>query len=394
MCAQLALKEERRLSRQEDFRPLASSADGDGDWLLPGEEYIASETHATSQGLFTDVVGERLSAPMELEGALIASTRFGELKTPMISRAELLPDGTPTFGFFDRDETLRLQVVGDTGTINVKTQYTGKPLAAALSSARFFEVLVTTPGRLSFEVVELVEEGEPIPHRIEVGELPFSAPEPKLAEYRDRLMVLEGLYDILINTGVEIRYPADTSDEEGLNNLNFVLKAIRGGWVPLSVAGFDADMPATEVRSLLDELRDKGEVLRAFMFDLPDESYRVFGKEVNLGPSRRYLAAARLSTPQGKIEAWLAEGPEYAEALKLSWEPVDDTLMHVFFDEWPKSNVHTIDRELREFEAAYGVSSQHFDQAWRRRERWAEGVPDGKRWFSLVQAREELTREP
>jgi hypothetical protein len=362
--------------------------------LLPGEGHIASETHAVPQGLITDAVGERISVPVELEGALVASTHFGELKVPMISRAELLPDGNSTFNFFDRDETLRLQVIGDTGTINVKTQYTDKPLKAALSSARFFEMLATTPGRLSFEVVELVEEGEPIPHRIGVGELPFSIPEPKLEEYRDRLKVLEGLYDILINTGVEIRYPANTDDAEGLNNLNFVLKAIRGGWVALSVAGFDADMPAAQVRSLLDELQDKGEALRAFMFDLPDESYRVFSKEVNLGPSRRYLAAARLSTTQEEIEAWLGEGPERTDALKLSWEPVDDTPIHVFFEEWPKSNAHTIDRELREFEAAYGVSSQHFGQAWLKRERWAVDVPDGKRWFSLVQAREELTREP
>ena len=395
MRAQLAIKEEQRESRQEDFRSPLSVANGNGVRLLPGEGQLASEVvGAAPEGLLAGAVAERTAVPVVVEGALVASTRFGELKLPMISRAWFTSDGDPAISFFDRAETLLLQIVGDTGVLYVKTQYIGKPLEAALSSARFFQALATTPGVLYFEVNELAEDGDPVPHRIGVLDLPLSVPEPELNEYRNRLLVLEGLYDILVNTGVEITYPADTEDEEGLHNFNFVLKAIRGGWVASAVTGFNTHVPGAEVRPLLDELWDKGEVLRAFLFDLPNESYRVFGTEVSLGPSRRYLAAARLTTTRQEIEAWLGEEPERADTLDLRWEPVDDTPMHVFFDEWPKSDAGTIDRELREFEAAYGVSSERFGRAWQERERWTKGVPDGKRWISLIQAREELSREP
>lgn len=159
------------------------------------------------------------------------------------------------------------------------------------------------------------------------------------------------------------------------------------------VAGFNTHIPAPGVRALLNELRDKGEVLRAFGLDLPDERYMVFGKEVALGPSRRYIAAARLMTTQKELEDWLEAEPESTSTLELKWEPLDDTPMHVFFDEWPSSSVDSINRELQEFEAIYGFSSEDFEQAWRERESWTRNVPDGKRWFSLIQAREELAQE-
>lgn len=394
MCAQLVIKEEQRESRQEDFPSLLSVANGNGVRLLPGEGQLASEVVGAAAERFTGAVAERTIVPVVMEGALVASTRFGELKLPMIFRAQLTPDGDPTISVSDYAETLLLRIVGDTSVLNVNTQYIDKPLKAALSSARFFEALATTPGVLFFEVHELVEDGEPVPHRIGILDLPLSVPEPELEEYRNRLLLLEGLYDILVNTGVEITYPADMEDEEGLDNFNFVLKAIRGGWLALAVTDFSTHVPVTEVRPLLDEFRNGGEVLRAFMFDLPNESYQVFGREVSLGPSRRYVAAARLTTSRQEIEAWLGEDPDRVDVLDLKWEPVDNAPMHVFFDEWPKSDVGAIDRELREFEAAYGVSSKRFGRAWQERERWTKGVPDGKRWFSLIQAREELTREP
>ena len=216
MRAQLAIKEEQRESRQEDFRSPLSVANGNGVRLLPGEGQLASEVvGAAPGGLLAGAVAERTAVPVVVEGALVASTRLGELKLPMISRARFTSDGDPAISFFDRAETLLLQIVGDTGVLNVKTQYVGKPLEAALSSARFFQALATTPGVLYFEVNELVEDGEPVPHRIGVLDLPLSVPEPELDEYRNRLLLIEGLYEILVNTGVEITYPANTEDVEG-----------------------------------------------------------------------------------------------------------------------------------------------------------------------------------
>ncbi len=172
-----------------------------------------------------------------------------------------------------------------------------------------------------------------------------------------------------------------------------MLAAIRGGWVVQQVASFSAHLPTTEVRALLDELRAKGEILRAFAFDLPDEMYEVFSKEVSLGPSRRYLAAARLVATEEELEAWLSKESDGSGALELRWEPVDGAPMRVFFDEWPRPSIRSISREIREFEVVYGVSSERFGQAWKECESWAREAPDDKRWFSLIQAREEIAQE-
>lgn len=402
MCAQLALKEERLPSRQGDFHGSLFSLNGDGVQLLSGEysreEPIPSEVRdaleAEFVGVAQDDVGEEQTiTPVVIAGALVVSMGVGEIKYPMIAHAERSPDGTVTITFYDQAEALRLQIVGDTGTLNVKTQYTDKPLVTALSSARFFEVLATTPGLLSFEVNEVVGGGETIPHRIEVADLPFHVPEPELEDYRNRLQLLEGLYDIWLNTGIEIRYPANTDDEEGLQNYNFVLKAVRGGWVALSMASFDIHMPVDQAPILLNELRAEGQVSRVFYFEVPNESYRVFDKEVNLGPSSRYLAGARLATTEEELKDQLSTKGDSEATLDLTWVPIGDRLMHVFFDQWPRLSVDSIGQDLLEYEAIYRVSSQRFKQAWEQREPWAREFPDGSRWFSLIQAYEELVAE-
>jgi hypothetical protein len=219
-------------------------------------------------------------------------------------------------------------------------------------------------------------------------------PEPKRQAHRDRLRVLEALHEILLATGVEISYPEDSEDEEdSLDNLNFVLKAIRGGWVVSSVEGFSTHVAAEEVRLLLEELRRNGEVDRAFLFELPEEAYDVFGKVVNLGPSRRYLAAARLVTTRQEMESWLGTSPAGGAHLDLSWKPVDDMPLHVFFEDWPKTSLGSVERDIREFEAVYGVGSERFRQGRERGEAWIEEIEDANRWFALLQAREEFASE-
>lgn len=395
MCAQAAPVEERIPSRQENFHGSHFSVNGDGVDLFSGEDQASGELKAALEALFTGAVEARggheqeTRLPIVLEGALVVSARFGEFKALMMARAERSADGEVTVSFHDHDETLLLRTVDDTGTLDIRTQYTDKPLGAAITSARFFEALTTTPGLLSFEVMEVVGENEAVPHRIEIADLPFRVPEPQLAEYRNRLRLLEGLRDIWINTGVEIRYPADTDDEEGLRNFNFVQRAVRSGWVALSVESFDANLPIAQGPVLLGELRAQGQVGRAFYFELPNESYTVFGTEVNLGPSGRYMAAARLVTSREDIEAQLRTKGGDEGKLDLAWEPEGDLPMHVFYYQWPSSSADSVEQDLREYEAVYGVSSERFRQAWEYGESWAQAIPDGGRWFSLIQAHDE-----
>ena len=371
---------------------------------MPGDEQLSREgqlSHAVGGALETAFAGlagegaadEEMTTPIVLEGALVVSVRRDEFKIPMIARAERSADGEVKISFHDPAETLLLEIVGDTGTVNIRVQYSDKPLGAALTSARFFEALATAPGVLSFEVQVVVGEGEPVPHRLELSDLPFAVPEPQLEDYRNRLRLLEGLYDIWLNTGVEIRYPAHTDDPEGLRNFNFVVRAIRGGWVALSVTSFDIHVPATQARTLLEESPPGGEISRAFYFEVPKESYPVFGKGVDLGPSSRYLAGARLATTREEVEDQISatKGDDTA-VVNLVWEPIEDRPLHVF-DQWPKESAQVIAQDLQEYEALYGVSSQRFKQAWEQREPWLRKIPDGARWFSLIQAHEELAAE-
>ena len=386
MVTQAILKQEELTSSQADFSGVLTTPNGVGTRLLPGEERLAGGTSPFVGPPLASISGEPTAEETaEAEGELVVSVRDARL--PVTCRVGPSPAGGQVASYFDRAETLLLRTASDAEELNIVLRYTGKPLDAALASARYLDVLMGTPGRLAFDVP--LSAGAAF--RFEIGDLPLPVPDPFLEAHRNRLEVLEALHEILLATGVEIRYPEDTEDDqEGLGNLNFVRKAIRGGWVASSVNGFTTHLAPAEVRVLAEELARNGEVGRAFLFDLPEEAYDVFGTTVNLGPSRRYLAAARLLTGREKMENWLGAGPGGEERLDLSWEPADGVPMHVFFGEWPKTSLGSVERELREFEAVYGVGSERFRQARERGEAWVGDIQDANRWFALLEARDEL----
>ncbi len=386
MDTQTTLRQEEVSSSQADFIGVFAAPNGVGTRLLPGEEHLAEKTSPFVGPPLASISGEQTTEEtVEVEGELVVSVRDARL--PVTCRGESSPAGGQIVSYFDRAETLLLRTASDAEELNIVLRYTGKPLDAALESARFLDDLMGTPGRLAFEVPLAAGAA----FRFEIGDLPLPVPGPFLEAHRNRLEVLEALHEILLATGVEIRYPEDTEDDqEGLGNLNFVRKAIRGGWVASSVDGFTTHLAPAEVRVLAEELARYGEVGRAFLFDLPEEAYDVFGTTVNLGPSRRYLAAARLLTGREEMERWLGDGPGSEERLDLSWEPADGVHMHVFFGEWPKTSLGSVHRELREFEVVYGVGSERFRQGRERGEAWVRDIQDANRWFALLEARAEL----
>ena len=372
---------------------------GDGVRLLPGEEEVSSEARTALEtafiGTFEDEASvEQAPAPVVVVGgALVAASQSREFRFPVMLRVERSDGGDLTMSLYDSAETLLLRASAGADTLTVNVLYGEKPLDASFASARFLELLATTPGVLYFDGYAALNEGEPALHRVEVTDLPLPMPEPWLEDHRNRVRLLEGLVTIWRNTGIEIRYPVDTEDEEGLRNYNFVQRAVRGGWVALSVASFDIHVSAAQARALLEELQTEGEIGRAFYLEVPTESYRVFGQEVNLGPSGRYLAAATLRTSREEIEAQLNSRSGNAGTVDLVWEPMGDIPMHVFFDQWPRSSVDAIRQDLREYEAMYEVRSRHFKRAWEQNESWTREIPDGSRWFSLIEADEEIAAE-
>jgi hypothetical protein len=325
-----------------------------------------------------------------VRGALVVSTSEGETRAEILIQFAPLEGGGMASRFFDEDGVLEfdfLVMPGNEGTININTHYSQKPLDVALEGALFFDSLTRAPGLLYFEV------HEPEFHRFPVAELPLPLPEVFVDRHRDRLRVLEALHEVRRETGVEVRYPSETEDDVGLSNLNHVLKAIRSGWVPEWVSNFTTPMPRSGVQTFLEELRQNGEVLRAFGFDVPNESYRVFDKQIDLGPSRRYLASARLTTPPEEIEGRLSREPATGGSFDLTWEPTDDLPVHVFYLEWPRTSTESVRRGLKDFEDVYGYGSDRFGLAWEAGETWAREIEDGKEWFALIQALKELTQE-
>ena len=67
--------------------------------------------------------------------------------------------------------------------------------------------------------------------------------------------------------------------------------------------------------------------------------------------------------------------------------------MHVFFEDWPKTTLGSVKRELLEFEAVYGIGTERFEQGRERGEAWTREIQDAARWAALVQAHEELREE-
>ena len=396
MVTQTILKQEELPSSQADFRGVLTTPNGGAVRLLPGEERLAGRTPPPSGPSLEGRSDERAAGETAvLEGALVAATRRGNVELPVTNLVEMAPRGGMTLTYVDRAETISLRIVPEAEFLNAELRYVGKPLAEALASARFFDALMGDPGQLVFEARLPGEGGGTVGERFEIGELPLPMPEPKREAHRGRLEVLEALHEILLATGVEIRYPEDSrGGDDGLGNLNFVLKAIRGGWVASSVDGFTTHLAPAEVRVLAEELGRDGEVGRAFLFELPEEAHEVFGTRVNLGPSRRYVAAAKLTTGRKEIEAWLGSGPGSETRLDLFWEPMNGIPMHVFFEDWPKTTLGSVERELRELEAVYGVDTEGFVRGRESGEAWVGSIQDAARWLALAQAREELGEEP
>jgi len=364
--------------------------------LLPGEERLAGETSSSFQRPLPTISDEQSAGQsLVIEGALVAATHRGDVELPVTNLVEVSPEGRLTaLTYTASAETLSLRFVPEAEALTAELRYVGKPLTEALASAKFFDALMARPGRLAFEARLPGEGGGPIGEQIDIADLPLPMPEPKLEAHRERLELLEALHEILLATGVEITYPEDTDDaEDGLGDLNFVLKAIRGGWVASSVDGFTTHLAADEIRTLLEELAREGEVGRAFLFELPEETHEVFGKRLSLGPSRRYVAAATLTTGRKQMEAWLASQPWSAARLDLLWAPAGGVSMHVFFEDWPKTTLGSVERELREFEAVYGFATERFRRSRELGEPWVGNIPDAARWSALAQVRDELAEE-
>lgn len=300
------------------------------------------------------------------------------------------PEAAPTFRLRTPDDVHGVEFILNArpdgqATFNLDVRYAGLPVGRAISYARFLHALYRGEGTLYLTRLE------PKELKFELLKLPLPLDPVGKNETEDRLRFLEALKEISRATGVGFVYPSEVNNED-LRNLNHVLKAIRGGWVAQRVTDFTTPMGPEGVENVLDITGQEGEVLRALAMTAEWERVNIFDSWVDLGPSIRYVSAARLQTSRAEMERWLASQPEQSNSFEIRWAPEDGALVHVFYQEWPKPSLDVVCRNIEAFEEEYGMSSDEFRRAWDNREPKTRGIEDGDIWISFLEAQETFER--
>lgn len=265
--------------------------------------------------------------------------------------------------------------------INLNVRYAGLPVSEALSYARFLRALYGEEGTL------FLTRLEPEELRFELLRLPLPLDAAKKEETEGVLRSFKALDEIGRATGAEFVYPAEV-DNEDLSNVNHVLKAIRSGWVALRVTDFTTPLNSEGVKNVLDLVAQEGEVARAFAMTSEGELYKIFDTWVNLGPSTRYVSAARLQSSRDEMEEWLVSQQDGDDSFEVRWAPEGGAMVHVFYHEWPKPSSDVARRNIEAFEQEYGMSSDEFRQAWEKDEPNVRSIEDGDIWISFLDAQE------
>lgn len=266
--------------------------------------------------------------------------------------------------------------------MNVKYVLSGIPIEVGLEYVRFLYALHSDRGAFYIQPLE------PRQKRIEVAQLPLPYDRSAKQRLKTDLDFLEQLETIGKATNTGFTYPANI-DREDLRNVNRVLDIIQKGWAVDYVADFTLPLHQEGIRNLLDY---EGEVLKALAITAEGERVSLFGTDLDLGPSLRWIAGARLDTPKTRLEEWLASNPDNDHGFETRWTPISEAPFHVFFPDWPKPSLERVDRDLDAYEEKYGMSSKVFRAAWRKHDPEVEDIDDGDTWMSLIEAKRALER--
>jgi hypothetical protein len=332
------------------------------------------------------VVEEALSLARPVRCRLTVEGKGGSVSIDLPLKFE--PEAAPDFRLRTPDGMQGVEFVlnarpGGQATLSINVRYAGQPVGRALSYARFLYALYGEGGTLYLTRLE------PEELRLKLLELPLPLDPNRKVETEGMLRFLEALDEISRTTDTEVLYPSQVEDED-LSNVNHVLKAIRSGWVALHVTDFTTPLGPDGVKNVLDLVAQEGEVARAFAMTSQGELYKIFDSWVNLGPSTRYVSAARLQSSRTEMEEWLASERGEDDSFEVRWTPEDGALIHVFYQEWPKPSLDMVRRNLEAFETEYGMSSDEFRRAWDNEEPRARDIEDGDIWLSFLEAREAL----
>ena len=257
---------------------------------------------------------------------------------------------------------------------------TDRPINEALAYARFLRALHSEG---SFSIVLLEPEETPLAD----AALPINERHTEDAPSLDwDIRFFERLREVEEATGTEMLSPPDVTEED-LLALDRVEAVIRAGWVAQRLDEFTAWLSPEGARLVLGH---GGDVVEGLSLTSEGERVPLFGREIPLGPSTRWIAKARLMTPLEELERRLASDTE--GGVETRWAPLDAAPMHVFFAEWPKPSLERVTEQIKGFEREYGMSSKRFKRAWDEGKPKALLVEGGDAWAALVEARDHLKR--
>lgn len=217
------------------------------------------------------------------------------------------------------------------GTLQLETDYTGLDAARAASYARFVAALERREGRFT---VSAYVDG--IPRHLVTIQLPLPFEDSDRERSRQESRFWEAVHEVGRATGVRLVCPPEITNED-LKSLNFVLAAVRNGWIVEKVKSFAIPPTAETAANFLRVLEEEGGVLKSLAMLTEHETHEIFGAEIDLGTCVRHVSAARMLTPPDEIHAWLASDPSERGALTTLWEPVGGAPLTVLFHGWPKA---------------------------------------------------------
>ena len=372
----------------ENFN-VSSEGPEDGGFVARQDLPTGQPAHLESAlppALARRVVEEALSLARPVRCRLTVESGSGSVSLDLPLKFD--PEAAPGLRLHTPEDTQGVEFVLDAlpdGRANIKlnVRYAGLPVGRALSYASFLQALYGEEGTL------YLTRQEPEELRLELLRLPLPLDPARKDEAEGMLRFLEALDEIGRATGAEFAYPAEVEDED-LSNVNHVLKAIRSGWVALRVTDFTTPLGREGVKNVLDLVVQEGEVARAFAMTSEGELYKVFDGWVDLGPSTRYVSAARLQSSRAEMEEWLASEHNEDDSFEVRWAPEGGAMVHVFYHEWPKPSSDVARRNIEAFEDEYGMSSDEFRRAWEQGEARARSIEDGDIWISFLDAQEAL----
>lgn len=273
------------------------------------------------------------------------------------------------------------------GELQIQTNYSGLGVDTVLSYARLSEALRREAGRLT---ISAYHEGAPL--HLASLDLPLPFDEADRERVRRDLIFWEAVYEVSASTGTGLVCPSSVTEDD-LGSLNWMLEAIRKGWIAEKVKDFTIPLPPDTLRNLLDSVEAEGDVIKQLALDFPSEVRTLFGVRIDLGHCIRYAPKAHLLTPIDKMREWLATEPLAGDSYKTVWLPMEDTLLHTLFMEWPQPSLSEVRQDLEAFEQDYGMSTSEFRRAWENGDPKAWAVEDGDIWLTLSDVEQTLDRQ-